>query len=65
MHPSFILGSTGKPKGIQHCTGGYLVYASFTQKYIFDLKGAFLHTQRVLNLCSTETDVYACVADIG
>lgn len=37
--PLFILytsGSTGKPKGIQHSTGGYLVYAAATFKYLFD-----------------------------
>ena len=35
--PLFILytsGSTGKPKGVLHTTGGYLVYASFTHKYL-------------------------------
>ncbi len=34
----FILytsGSTGKPKGV-HTTGGYLVYAALTFKYVFD-----------------------------
>ncbi|HEX9625317.1 MAG TPA: AMP-binding protein, partial [Acidiferrobacterales bacterium] len=37
--PLFILytsGSTGKPKGVLHTTGGYLVYAAITHKYIFD-----------------------------
>ena len=49
----FILytsGSTGKPKGIMHTTGGYMVYAYLTAKYIFDLK---------------PEDVYWCTADIG
>ena len=52
-HPLFLLytsGSTGKPKGILHTTAGYLLGASVTSKYIFDLK---------------EDDVYWCTADIG
>lgn len=51
--PLFILytsGSTGKPKGVLHTTGGYLVWASMTHEYVFDLK---------------EDDVYWCSADIG
>src|SRR4051812_14474539 len=51
--PLFILytsGSTGKPKGILHTTGGYLLYAKLTSKYVFDLR---------------EEDVYWCTADIG
>jgi len=51
--PLFILytsGSTGKPKGILHTTGGYLLYAKLTSKYVFDLR---------------EDDVYWCTADIG
>uniref|UniRef100_UPI00235EB2CC AMP-binding protein n=1 Tax=Serratia marcescens TaxID=615 RepID=UPI00235EB2CC len=35
--PLFILytsGSTGKPKGVLHTTGGYLVYAAMTFKYV-------------------------------
>ena len=51
--PLFILytsGSTGKPKGVMHTTGGYLVYAAYTHKNIFDYK---------------ENDVYWCTADIG
>ncbi|MDB6022293.1 MAG: Acetyl-coenzyme synthetase [Pedosphaera sp.] len=51
--PLFILytsGSTGKPKGILHTTGGYLLGAKMTTKYVFDLQ---------------ETDVYWCTADIG
>jgi len=38
--PLFILytsGSTGKPKGVLHTTGGYLVCAALTHKYVFDL----------------------------
>ncbi len=51
--PLFILytsGSTGKPKGILHTTGGYLLGARMTTRYVFDLK---------------ESDVYWCTADIG
>lgn len=52
-HPLFILytsGSTGKPKGILHTTGGYMVGAYLTSKYVFDLH---------------EEDIYWCTADIG
>jgi len=52
-HPLFILytsGSTGKPKGILHTTGGFLVGAHTTSKYVFDLR---------------EEDLYWCTADIG
>jgi acetyl-CoA synthetase len=51
--PLFILytsGSTGKPKGVLHTTGGYLTYATFTHKVIFDVHPG---------------DVYCCAADIG
>ena len=51
--PLFILytsGSTGKPKGVLHTTGGYLVWASMTHEYVFDLK---------------EDDIYWCTADVG
>ena len=51
--PLFILytsGSTGKPKGILHTTGGYLLYAKLTARYVFDLQ---------------DTDVYWCTADVG
>lgn len=51
--PLFILytsGSTGKPKGVLHTTGGYLVYAALTFKYVFDYH---------------EGDVYWCTADVG
>jgi acetyl-CoA synthetase len=51
--PLFILytsGSTGKPKGVLHTTGGYLLYAAITHKYIFDYH---------------EDDVYWCTADVG
>jgi len=52
-HPLFILytsGSTGKPKGIQHSTGGYLLWASLTMKWVFDNK---------------PSDVFWCTADVG
>ncbi|RYU69855.1 acetate--CoA ligase [Aliivibrio finisterrensis] len=51
--PLFILytsGSTGKPKGVLHTTGGYLVYAAMTFKYIFDYQ---------------EGEVFWCTADVG
>jgi acetyl-CoA synthetase len=38
--PLFLLytsGSTGKPKGVMHTTGGYLVGAAATGKYVFDI----------------------------
>ncbi len=52
-HPLFILytsGSTGKPKGVQHSTGGYLLQAILTMKWVFDYKPA---------------DVFWCTADVG
>ncbi len=52
-HPLFILytsGSTGKPKGVLHTTAGYLLGATMTSKWVFDLK---------------DEDTYWCTADIG
>ena len=49
----FILytsGTTGQPKGIVHSTGGYLVGAASSAKYVFDLK---------------DEDVFWCTADVG
>ncbi|NTU76358.1 MAG: acetate--CoA ligase, partial [Alphaproteobacteria bacterium] len=51
--PLFILytsGSTGKPKGVLHTTGGYLLYAALTHRYVFDYH---------------DGEVYWCTADIG
>lgn len=51
--PLFILytsGSTGTPKGVLHTSGGYILYAAMTHKYVFDYQ---------------EGDVYWCTADVG
>ncbi|TDL27840.1 acetate--CoA ligase [Rickenella mellea] len=51
--PLFILytsGSTGKPKGVVHTTGGYLLGAALTVKYVFDVH---------------PDDRFACMADVG
>ena len=51
--PLFVLytsGSTGKPKGVLHTTGGYMVYAAFTHKMVFDYR---------------DGDIYCCAADVG
>ena len=51
--PLFILytsGSTGKPKGVLHSTGGYLLGATLTHKYIFNY---------------SDNDIYWCTADVG
>lgn len=51
--PLFILytsGSTGKPKGVLHTTGGYLLQAAMTHKYVFDYR---------------DGDIYWCTADVG
>ena len=49
----FILytsGSTGKPKGVVHSTGGYMVYAEYSFRNVFQYEG---------------NDVFWCTADIG
>src|SRR5690606_25764796 len=51
--PLFILytsGSTGKPKGVLHTTGGYLLQAAMTHRYVFDYQ---------------DGEIYWCSADIG
>ena len=51
--PLFVLytsGSTGKPKGVLHTTGGYMVYAAYTHKLVFDYH---------------DGDIYCCAADVG
>ncbi|WP_223463664.1 MULTISPECIES: acetate--CoA ligase [unclassified Pseudomonas] len=51
--PLFILytsGSTGKPKGVLHTTGGYLLQATMTFKYVLDYR---------------DGEVFWCTADIG
>ena len=51
--PLFILytsGSTGKPKGVLHSTGGYMLQAAMTHKYVFDYH---------------DGDIYWCTADVG
>jgi len=51
--PMFILytsGSTGTPKGVLHTTGGYLLTAAMTFKYVFDYQ---------------DGEIYWCTADVG
>ena len=51
--PLFILytsGSTGKPKGMVHSSGGYMVYAAYSFKNVFNYN---------------DNDIYWCTADIG
>lgn len=51
--PLFILytsGSTGKPKGVLHTTGGYMVYAGYTFKNVFNYQ---------------DGEVFFCTADVG
>ena len=51
--PLFILytsGSTGKPKGVLHTSAGYLCYAAFTHKNVFDYH---------------DGEIFWCTADVG
>ena len=51
--PLFLLytsGSTGRPKGVLHTTGGYMVYAATTFRWIFDYH---------------DGDIFWCSADCG
>jgi acetyl-CoA synthetase len=51
--PLFVLytsGSTGRPKGLVHTTAGYLLWAAFTHRYVFDIH---------------EHDIHFCTADVG
>ena len=49
----FILytsGSTGKPKGVVHTTAGYMIFAEYTFRNVFQYN---------------EKDIYWCTADVG
>jgi acetyl-CoA synthetase len=42
--------SAGQPKGVLHTTGGYMVYAATTTKYVFNMEPG---------------DIFWCTADCG
>ena len=46
----YTSGSTGKPKGVVHTCGGYMVYAEYSFRNVFQFN---------------DGDVYWCTADIG
>ena len=46
----YTSGSTGKPKGVLHTTGGYLLQAAMTFKYVLDYR---------------DGEVFWCTADVG
>ena len=48
----YTSGSTGKPKGLVHTQGGYLLGATATLRYTFDLH-------------ADAGDVFGCMADVG
>lgn len=51
--PLFVLytsGSTGRPKGLVHTCGGYITWAGWTHRTVFDLR---------------PDDVFGCMADVG
>lgn len=49
-HPTVPPPPAGKPKGVVHTTGGYMVYAATTTKYVFNLGPG---------------DTFWCTADCG
>lgn len=62
--PLFILytsGSTGKPKGIMHTCGGYMVYAEYSFRNVFQ----YTPPTPPLTKGGHEGDIYWCTADIG
>ncbi|MEA3479169.1 MAG: acetate--CoA ligase [Bacteroidota bacterium] len=46
----YTSGSTGKPKGVLHTTAGYMIFAEYTFKNVFQYN---------------DGDIYWCTADIG
>ncbi|PCJ82595.1 MAG: acetate--CoA ligase [Bacteroidetes bacterium] len=46
----YTSGSTGKPKGVVHTCGGYMVYAEYSFRNVFQYR---------------DEDIYWCTADIG
>jgi len=46
----YTSGSTGKPKGVVHTCGGYMVYAEYSFRNVFQYN---------------DNDIYWCTADIG
>lgn len=46
----YTSGSTGKPKGVVHSIGGYMIYADYTFRNVFQYK---------------EGDIFWCTADVG
>jgi acetyl-CoA synthetase len=46
----YTSGSTGKPKGVVHTCGGYMVYAEYSFRNVFQYE---------------KNNIYWCTADIG